>query len=320
MGYYSVEPPFTESLPVPMRSLTRKLLDIQSSVDRSGKYALIDYPNYLNPGDSAIWAGTRLTLQEKFGHPPSYVSSLRGFDAKRCQEAIDDGAVFFLGGGSFGNLYGKHHQRRLSAIEKLAANPIILLPLSLAEQETSDMGHRRQTADVLASHGNATVFARENMTRKKLVNHYGIDADLCPDLAHMLAAPRIVPTRSSIQIYRKDAESLGEKSRQVHAGQDIGKDWSDLARLRLLNKVGKAAFLVPGHRLKLRFFDFLAIGKLQLALDLVGSGKMVRTDRLHAMILANLLDRDVIAHDNATGKLGSYIATWRENLHRVTVQ
>ncbi|MDF1777031.1 MAG: polysaccharide pyruvyl transferase family protein [Rhizobiaceae bacterium] len=303
-----------------MRSLTRNLLDIQSHVDRSGKYALIDYPNYLNPGDSAIWAGTRLALQEKFGQPPGYVSSLRGFDAELCRKAVDDGAVFFLGGGSFGNLYGKHHQRRLSAIEKLGANPIVLLPLSLAERDTPDMEHRRQTADVLASHGNAMVFARENMSRKKLVDHYGIDAVLCPDLAHMLAAPRIVPTRSSIRIYRKDAESLGKNGRHGHSGQDDGKDWSDIARLRLLNKLGKAAFLVPGHGPKLRFLDFLALGKLRLALDLVGSGKMVRTDRLHAMILANLLDRDVIAYDNATGKLGSYLSTWREHLHQVTVQ
>ena len=38
------------------------------------------------------------------------------------------------------------------------------------------------------------------------------------------------------------------------------------------------------------------------------------------MILANLLDRDVIAYDNATGKLGSYLSTWREHLHQVTVK
>ena len=74
-------------------------------------------------------------------------------------------------------------------------------------------------------------------------------------------------------------------------------DWPDAPGLRLWNRAGKLAHAIAGPR------DFVARRKVDAALRLLGRGRRVTTDRLHAMILASAVGRRVVAVDNSTGKV-----------------
>jgi len=139
---------------------------------RQGPYAILDYPNYLNPGDSAIWSGTRRTLEMLFGAPPAYAASLRSFSASRCRAATRGGTVFFLGGGNFGSIYEKHHRRRLAAIEALPDRRIVFLPFSTAGFAGGDAGLREETISAVSRHRAMTLFAREERSRAELARHF----------------------------------------------------------------------------------------------------------------------------------------------------
>lgn len=296
------------------RKIVEQMLRRHASGDR---YAMIDYPGYANPGDSAIWCGARVLLEAMTGRPPSYVSTLRHFDAGRCRQAVSGGTVFFLGGGNFGSLYGKHQRMRLRALEQLRSETIVLLPLSVADgaHQAGDPALAERTTRVMRQCTGLTVLARERLSQAMLRDVYGVEADLCPDTAHGLTLPSVLPQSETVALRRSDRESLGGPSAPPTAEPTF--DWEDDALLRWINRAGKLAPLVPSHGLRLAAFDALSRRKVAAACALLGRGRTVRTDRLHGVILASLMGRTVLASDNATGKVGSYIETWAGLLPRV---
>ncbi|WP_419907632.1 polysaccharide pyruvyl transferase family protein [Hoeflea sp.] len=283
-------------------------------------YAIIDYPNYANPGDCAIWLGARKALESLYGHPPAYVSTVKQFDAQRCRNGIGSGTVFFLGGGNFGSLYEKHHRMRLRAMEQIADVPIVLLPLSVAERtaESGETALIAETRTALERCRNLKVFVREHDSRKKLLETYGIAADLCPDTAHWCSVSHVRPATDAVALLRKDGEALRGRSSST-LPDNATFDWRDDRSILQMNRLGKLSTFIPTTRLRLALFDRVAKAKVHAASKLLGRGNRVVTDRLHGVILASLMKREVLASDNMTGKVGAYVNTWPQLLPDVTL-
>ena len=85
------------------------------------RYAILDFPNYLNPGDSAIWMGTRAILETLLGCAPSYVSTIKQFDERQCHQEIGRGPVFFLGGRKFWGFISKTQSTQVGCFEEYTA-------------------------------------------------------------------------------------------------------------------------------------------------------------------------------------------------------
>ncbi|MFN3546049.1 MAG: polysaccharide pyruvyl transferase family protein [Mesorhizobium sp.] len=303
-----------------MTDSARQILEQALAAHAGGApYAIIDYPGYANPGDAAIWCGARRVLETVTGCTPSYVSTLRHFDPGRCRRAVPGGTVFFLGGGSFGSLYEKHHRMRLRALERIGDARIVLLPLSVAEDagKPDATALAAETRRILAGCARLTAYSRERRSQATLRDVYGIEASLCPDTAHAVTPPVVVPVQERLALFRRDGEALGTQAGDA-AGSDQVVDWPDDASLRWINRAGKIAPLFPSHRLRLAAFDLVARKKVEAACRLLGQGRIVATDRLHGVILASLMGRRVIASENATGKVGSYVETWSGMLPDVT--
>lgn len=296
------------------RQILQQVLGAHAS---GGRYAIVDYPGYANPGDAAIWCGARVLLERLTGRRPSYVSTLRHVDPARCRAAVAGGPVFFLGGGNFGSLYGRHHRMRLQALEQLRDETLVLLPLSVADAAPpgGDPDLAERTADVLRRCARLTVLARERKSQARLRDVYGVEAGLCPDTAHAFVPPSVAPEAETVVLRRRDGEAQGDG----RAAAADAFDWRDDAALRWINRAGKLAPLVPVHPLRLAMFDAVARRKVEVACGLVGRGRIVETDRLHGVILASLMGRTVIASDNATGKVRSYVETWPGLLPRVSL-
>lgn len=305
-----------------MTDCARQILEQTLGEHAHGKpYAIVDYPSYSNPGDAAIWWGARTLLATVTGCPPTYVSTLRHFDAEGCRRAVSGGPVFFLGGGSFGSLYEKHHHMRLRALEQIADQVIVLLPLSVAEKPlpATDPALVARTREVLTGCARLTVLSREHRSRAILRDIYGFESSLCPDTAHGLTPPVVAPVTRTARLLRSDGEARRSEAARPPS-KDEAFDWRDDTSLRWINRAGKLAPLIPHQRLRLAAFDHVARQKVEAACRLLGRGHVVATDRLHGVILASLMGRDVVASDNATGKVGSYVETWTGQLPRVSLE
>ena len=303
-----------------MTDSARQILEQTLAAHADGApYAIVDYPGYANPGDAAIWRGARKALETVTGRAPSYVSTLRHFDADRCRRAAAGGTVFFLGGGNFGSLYEKHHRMRLRALERIADQRIVLLPLSVAEAagKPGATALAAETRRVLESCARLTVLSRERKSQALLRDVHGFDSSLCPDTAHAVAPPAVLPVQERLALFRRDGETLRTQTGNAN-GSDPVFDWPDDASLRWINRVGKIAPLAAPHRLRLAAFDLVARRKVEAACRLLGRGRIIATDRLHGVILAACMGRRVIASENATGKVGSYVETWSRILPGVT--
>ncbi|WP_372530047.1 polysaccharide pyruvyl transferase family protein [Oricola sp.] len=283
-------------------------------------YAIVDYPNYANPGDAAIWSGARTALETVTGCPPAYVSTLRYFDARRCRDLVSGGTIFFLGGGNFGSLYEKHHRARLRVMREIADQKIVLLPLSVAESSNHPPGPAQveDTRRTLGECADLQVLSREQKSRRLLREIYGVESILCPDTAHFFTTPAVTPAIDAVRLYRRDTEA-SRNANFSDLPQQTTFDWSDDKSLIRTNRIGKLSNLLLSHRLRLIAFDHVARKKAEIASRILGRGRYIYTDRLHGVILGTVMERYVIASDNTTGKVGSYVRTWSEQLPDVSL-
>ena len=296
----------------PLRSV---LLDTLASVRSSAPYALIDYPNYLNPGDAAIWLGARAILGELNGTPPAYTSTLKDFSPRMCRSAIGEGTIYFLGGGNFGDVHFRHHRARLRALSLVPGNPVVQLPASCAWTSAVDAAVLEETRRVLGNREPATFFAREKKSQADLDRLLGIGSTLCPDLAHALHFAQSTPIVDLRAVLRRDLEALppGIAPSAIDPSAIDISDWRDLKAQTAWNRVGKLALAVAPRSRKLAVQDWVASVKVASAASLLRPARTVITDRLHAFILSVMLGRNVMVLDNRTGKMFAYIEAWREH-------
>ncbi len=94
-------------------------------------YALIDFPDHSNVGDSAIWLGEIILLKRLTGNLPSYVSDLHSFDADELVANLPKGVILIHGGGNFGDLWAQHQVFRENIVCLFPDRKIIQLPQSI---------------------------------------------------------------------------------------------------------------------------------------------------------------------------------------------
>lgn len=292
------------------------IMERLAPVRSSAPYALVDYPNYLNPGDAAIWLGSRNILQELNGAPPAYTSTLMNFSPNACRSAIGDGIIYFLGGGNFGDIHSRHHRARLRVLAAVPENPAVQLPASCAWSGDIDTDLLEETRRVLRRRQRVVFLARERKSQAELHSLLGIESMLCPDLAHALHVARTEPTIDLRVLLRQDNEALRTGAGQLHPE---AADWRDLKTQIVTNRLGKLALALSPPCVRSSVQDRVASAKVASALSLLRPARTVITDRLHGFIFSAKLQRIVVVMDNRTGKSFSYLETWRRyfaDVHR----
>lgn len=284
--------------------LRRRILETLSETATAAPYALVDYPNYLNPGDAAIWLGARRALEALNGRPPAYTSTLRGFSSTRCRRAIGTGTVYFLGGGNFGDLYPRHQRMRLDVLRSVPDNAIVQLPMSCAMAASVDTNLLGETRALYRDRSSICVFARDMRAQAVLQECFGLQSVLCADLCHMLDFPVLPARQDLVRLMRRDPETLVPNSTSA-------PDWGDMRGQRFANRLGKLFLAMAPPACRGPVQDRIAMWKVHQAAAMLAEGHVVETDRLHAALLAIAMGRQVLLHDNSTGKVLAYCRTWK---------
>lgn len=299
-------------------------------LDGARTVALVNFPNHGNPGDPAIWLGSRRLLSE-LGVRIGYASAWWDFDAASLRSAVGDAPVLLNGGGNFGDLYAGQQGTRVEVLRTLRDNPVVQLPQSI---HFADPANERATAEVLAAHPDFRMMVRERNAERIARERLGVTPVLSPD--HALGMGPLARTRAAQTPilwlarvpgdpeYVEHAEPVGDDVRRVEWLQGVAEDqahWDPVGRLALRLNAGVQARWRPGargmsvqHAIAARTYLPLANRWVRRGVDLLSSAQVVVTDKLHGHILSTLLGIPNVVLDNSYGKVSGTLDAWTGEL------
>lgn len=287
--------PRTAGEPVDVVAAQRAALDrlYRTHLRAGSRYALIDFPDHANVGDSAIWLGELAMLRAVTGREPDHVATWHDFDAAALARMPADTVVLLHGGGNLGDIWPHHQHLRETILTQVRDRPVVQLPQSI---HFRDLAAARRFAGIVAAHPAFTLHVRDRPSAAFAADHLGCHASLAPDSAFALGPQRREPASATLlALMRTDAERRDHATALPDGAERV--DW-------LEDGPGLPAGTSPSAR------ERQARHRLERGLRLLSRGERVVTDRLHGHILALLLGIPHSVLDNDYGKVGAYVAAW----------
>lgn len=294
--------------------------------------ALVNFPNHGNPGDPAIWLGSRRLLRD-LGVRVGYSSAWWDLDPAALRDAVGDAPVLLNGGGNLGDLYAGQQGTRTTVLRTLRDNPVVQLPQSI---HFRDPANEEAMGELLRSHPDARLMVREHRSAAIARDRWGITPVLSPDHALGLgrlartAEPRIpilwltrVPGDPEFVDHGGPAEDDPQVRRVewLHGVAEDQATWDAVGRAALALNVAVHArwdagrpWSRPMHAAAALTYEPLAWRWVRRGLDLLGSAEVVVTDKLHGHLLCALLGIPHVVLDNSYGKVSGTLDAWTQHL------
>jgi pyruvyl transferase EpsO len=273
--------------------------------------ALLNYPDYWNVGDSALWLGG-MRLLDDLGVNVAYHATHVSLDLEGLHSISDLDAIVFTGGGNFGDLWPGAHQPRERVLDEFRDTPIVQLPQSLHFDEPENL---ERTVRLAQGVQNLTLMWRDRRSYADAVKTIPARHVLCPDNAYMLGPyPQTRPVVETLWLARTDKEATSSPLSLDLPDSIQVVDWDspmfpqpELEGLRRRAKELLAETTVDYKSMEL-VYRCMAELRVHRGLRILSYGAFVITDRLHADILLSLQGRQHALLDNSYGKVSE---NWR---------
>jgi pyruvyl transferase EpsO len=283
-------------------------------VDLSGRYALLDFPNHYNIGDSAIWLG-ELAYFDKARSKPTFVSEIRTYREDRMLAAIGDGQILLHGGGNFGDIWPGYREFREDMLTRHKGRPIIQMPQTIHFKNQENV---ESTARAIERHGNYTLLVRDKKSFEFATKWFQCDIRLCPDMAFCIGpVQRPAPSYDLLLNLREDQEvgAPHDISLAMARPNVLKADWPLEDEAEYQKRTKRAAVIKAllrgnfGGRAKMTELTYRerAEQRFERGVRLLSSARQVITDRMHGHIMCLLLDADHCVLDNSYGKTSTFI-------------
>ena len=286
------------------------------------EYALVDFPDHSNVGDSAIWLGEMSLLRQLSGKLPSYVCTHQDYDKQALEKAVPSGPIFFHGGGNVGDLWPANQRFREQILLDFPERKVILLPSSIYFVDRKKIGNFQAA---LKKSKYAHLFVRDDQSLAFAQEHLTSPVTLSPDAA--LGLGRLAqPSEPSIRVFallRTDPEASSADYASLHSAGVAIDDWliePEFNRDAMRNRAVMATIFrgsVSRHQAKARHYNKIAHLRVDRGLKQLCQGQIVISDRLHAHILCTLMGKTHIALDNSYGKVSGYWERWHKNVSNI---
>ena len=300
---------------------TRLQETLRPLVGSAARVALIDFPNTANVGDSAIYLG-ELACLSSLGVPfPRFICDLRTYDRAALARALGpSGVILFAGGGSLGDVWPAAQELREEIVRSFPDHSIVQFPQTIHFERVDAL---RRARAVLNAHSRVTLLVRDRRSLEIARSEFTAPSVLCPDAAFALGSldRPVPPTRPRVWLMRTDKESrLGAELAPNDAIVDWLIEpamWRRSLSYRLMGAVRRRPLARLVRPLLMRLYGSLAHQRLRRGLELLASGEVVVTDRLHGHILCLLMGVPHVLLDNNYGKLSSFWETWTSEVDNV---
>ncbi|GAL18233.1 polysaccharide polymerization protein [Vibrio maritimus] len=229
------------------------------------------------------------------------------------KKKLDSQTVLVLnGGGNFGDIYPHHQELRKEVVSAFPNNKVIILPQSIHYNNSIAL---KEDIEVFKSHPDLHLYVRDQHSFEEMKDSMP-DGRLkkLPDMAFTMAQRwnKTLPDKHKpLRMRRRDCETQSIEDQTVDAF-----DWEDLCTTRHQFGYDFARRLARAeNKLNCRlglswFWKKYSDHVVNIAVERFQSANVVDTDRLHGLILALLLGRDVVMRDNSYGKLSRFSREW----------
>lgn len=286
-------------------------------VERGQPYALLDFPDYSNIGDSAIYAGELAFLDRQTGRRADCVCTWNAQMDWLRHHLPPDGPVFLQGGGNFGDIWARHQTFRHNILEHFPDRKVIQLPQSIHYR---DPGGIEETARYIAAHKNFTLLVRDQPSHDLARRHFDCEVALCPDAAMMLwkLDPGISSQTDLLVVLRDDPEAVHDDIHEWLKASWPVEDWQNVDVWTMpIRTIWKIVRSLPDNRMGMIWREMMYRRQAHMrvtagARQLARGGRIV-SDRLHVHLISLLIRRPHIVLDNSYGKISRYIETWGQD-------
>ncbi len=310
-------------------SLQAQIAEMMDQFMDERPFALVDFPDHPNVGDSAIWLG-ELAFFQLFGRSPFYVCGVQNPDWNRLAN-LPGSPIFIHGGGNFGDIWPICHNFRIEVMRRFPGRLIVQLPQSIHFDHEAAIA---STRDAIREHGNFILLVRDRESLEFGRRHFECRVELCPDMAFCLGPQkrRAAPIWDELRLLRTDKEGVlsrppdGLQTGIPEAGVTkptiMTSDWLDepgTLRRRMRLQTYLAHRWKPKNNLEQEYFLALAKHRTERGLRMLSRARHVTTDRLHAHILCTLLGIRHTVLDNSYGKIRRFMGTFGTDWAGVTL-
>jgi len=301
--------------------LQKTILSTMSDlVPKDGRFALVDFPDHNNVGDSAIYVGES-DLFKRFSLRPAYISSVHHTNWADMESAIGDGPIFIHGGGNFGDLWPEFNDFHEEILRRYPNRRVIQLPQTIFYEQPEKAA---SMAALCEAHKDFVLLVRDQRSFEFAKENFKADIRMCPDSAFMIEKrDRLAPTHELLMLLRQDKETRGVDTSKHQYPKDrvLIVDWpEEISNNSKLNKIKSYLsanahepwLLLPGskHHRRGNLLEMVARARLRTGTELLSKGRTVITDRLHGHILCTLLDIPHVVIDNSYGKISGFAKAW----------
>lgn len=292
-------------------------------------YILLDLPYFANVGDVLIWQSV-LDLLEELPYKCLYSSSIESYRKPIIGENV---VILFMGGGNFGDLWIRHQHFRQRVLMDFPGNPIVQLPQSVCFK---DQVFLKKDIDAFAQHGGlVTICLRDKKSYDFINDNYrNVETRLMPDMVlgfnvKKHVAPKSASLGGKLFVVRNDIEKVESDLESLVPKDAVHRDWPTMESQpiylliytylqRLICRVDR---VLKSHlSQRLADFCFKRIFKKRIirsGTDFINQYQEVYSTRLHAAILAVLLDKKVVAFDNSYGKINGVYNLWMKEINNI---
>ena len=285
------------------------------AVAGASRYALLDFPNHYNIGDSAIYLGEAILSRAHFGRPPSLVTEADEAALERIAVLDPQIPLLLHGGGNFGDLYPRHQSFREKVLSRFPERKIVILPQSV---HFEDEANAIPIARAIARHSDCTLMVRDRHSLRFAESRFDCRTILVPDMAFAIG-----PIRPSMQtqvevvaLLREDIEAVADPFLRLEPSierldwphEDGAWSLGERAPKRLRRVLPP---LWQGRRpVTPAGFERLSRQRVDRGIAMLSRGTKIVTDRLHGHILSILLGKRHVVLDNSYGKISRFMEAW----------
>lgn len=272
-------------------------------------FAMIDFPDIRNVGDSAIWQGEMAYFRTHFGRAPAYISTMHDLSIDALRRAVPDGVVFIHGGGNFGDIWIGHQNFREQVLDALPGHRIVQMPQSI---HYNDIARADETARAIARHGNFVLLVRDEESLHFGRKHFDCMVKLCPDMAPCIGSltPHGRIDRPVLAMLRQDREQVSGRDMSAHPDIPV-EDWigESKAAIRAAKLLGIASTLpsIDPQHWRQGKLNAAATARFARGVAQLSRARAIVTDRLHVHIISLLLGKPHAVLDNSYGKIGRFM-------------
>ena len=314
-------------------SLRKNIISVLSNLITSD-YVLLDIPDHNNIGDNLIWEGEI-----------DYLSTLpfknKGEYAYWCLEEKQQFLVpllLFHGGGNFGDIYPEVNKKRISIILNNFDKRIVVFPQSVYYNDHQVL---KDDLNVLSTHPDLHICVRDEESYNLLKDGGVEKVYLIPDMAFCIDFEKYSVKNSSTErtlyMRRKDKEidsSKDEKVLSLLSNAEV-KDWPTFNISKNQHRIDyrKERYnkIVSKKLLQLPFLNKLVDTRYGLksryqrekyikqGIAFFEDYDHIVTTRLHGLILAVLMNKQVSIVDNNNKKLTRFYNMWLKDFTNVKV-